>query len=97
MKLVLAWLGMTGNPEHESLPLWTGVSERRKWGSLLICLGLAFLTFATTSWLIKGDSEDLFFLPWTLGAGVLLLGSLLAERALIQIPANSKESPTTES
>jgi len=93
--LLLAWLGLDGKSKNESVPLWNGVSEKAKWGSLLVCLGISFLTFAITRWLFNDYTEVLGFVPWISGAGVLLISSLLVERSLTRASLTSR-TPTDD-
>ncbi|WP_404289766.1 hypothetical protein [Glutamicibacter arilaitensis] len=58
------------------------MSEKTKWGSLLLCLALAFAVFALTHWLLSGSSGFATYVPGLCAAGTLLIGSLISEHAL---------------
>lgn len=79
---MLTWLGLGNSQDKESLPLWRGVDEKTKWGSLLICMGIAFMAFLVTQWLLAGTPNAPTYLPLLISAGTLLTSTLIAERSL---------------
>ncbi|WP_146112476.1 MULTISPECIES: hypothetical protein [unclassified Arthrobacter] len=58
------------------------MSEKTKWGSLLLCLASAFAVFAVAHWLLDGASGFASYVPGICAAGTLLIGSLVSEHSL---------------
>lgn len=82
MSRMLAWFGLEEKAKNESEQPDNGVSEKTKWGSLLLCLALAFAVFAVTHWLLSGASGFASYVPGICAAGTLLIGSLISEHSL---------------
>lgn len=96
MSALRIWLGLAGEHRDDALPLWHGVGERTKWGSLLACLILSILVFFTAHWLLDGPTGFAAYLPALCAAGTLLLGSIIAERALVRSERGSQSSNSEE-
>lgn len=90
MGRILTWLGLGNRQNNESLPLWHGVDEKTKWGSLLVCMGIAFVAFLITNWLLEGTSSAPTYLALLISAGTLLISTLIAERSLTRVTPEEK-------
>ncbi|PRA13426.1 hypothetical protein CQ010_01920 [Arthrobacter sp. MYb211] len=88
---MLAWFGLDGKAKNESEPPGDGVSEKTKWGSLLLCLALAFAVFAVAHWLLGGALGFASYVPGICAAGTLLIGSLISEHSLARGEGHSPD------
>lgn len=96
MNYMLSWFGLDGKSKKESQAPFNGVSEKTKWGSLLLCLALAFAVFALTHWLLSGSSGFPTYVPGLCAAGTLLIGSLISEHALARGKDDASDTNSVE-
>ena len=82
---MLTWLGLSGEPEAGTVPLWAGVPRKKKWLAGAIWLAVAVAAFAALKLGLPADDGFGGFLPVFVAILVFSAGTSATERSLVRV------------